>query len=161
MIKIPLHGKRGLGKFALIDDEDWDLVKDYKWYVGNGGYAKMFVRIDGVMVNQFMHKLIRPQWVVVDHFDHNKLNNTKQNLLKSSISLNNFNKLRRSGGSSNQKGVRLHKRSQKWDARINRFGIRYHLGYYKSESDAAEAYFIAARFLYPEVPLKTGSLCLR
>lgn len=37
---IPLHGFRGKGEFAIIDDGDYALVKDRKWYIDENGYAK-------------------------------------------------------------------------------------------------------------------------
>jgi len=39
MIKIPMNGKRGAGLFALIDEEDFELVSAYTWHVNAYGYA--------------------------------------------------------------------------------------------------------------------------
>ncbi len=38
MKQIPLGGKNGEGKFALVDDEDFDELNKYRWRI-HDGYA--------------------------------------------------------------------------------------------------------------------------
>lgn len=74
MKRIDLIGKRGVMAYAIIDDEDYDRVSKYKWHYSNG-YA----------INSFgyrMHRLIMmpPHDLVVDHINHDKLDNRRKNL---------------------------------------------------------------------------------
>ena len=39
MKRIPLSGKNGDGKFAIVDDEDFDIVSRISWYMNKYGYA--------------------------------------------------------------------------------------------------------------------------
>lgn len=63
---------------ALIDIEDIELVKSYKWYLNSWGYVAS--SIDGNYVK--LHRFIMnpPKNMVVDHINHNRLDNRKQNL---------------------------------------------------------------------------------
>lgn len=85
---IPLSGYRGEGKFVIIDDEDYDLVKDKKWYIDMNGYA-----IDNVSRVR-MHRIIMdpPKNMVIDHINRDTLDNRKENLRICTIAQNNKNK---------------------------------------------------------------------
>lgn len=78
MAKIPLFGKLGLGKYALVDDEDVERVAGTKWHVSDSGYAVN--RYKGKTLR--MHRLINetPDGLVTDHINHNRLDNRKKNL---------------------------------------------------------------------------------
>lgn len=68
---------------VLVDDEDFDRVSAYRWYVGQKGYAGRRIKTDGGKMTQiFMHRFIieAPDNMEVDHRDHDKLNNQKSNL---------------------------------------------------------------------------------
>ncbi len=74
--------------------------------------------------------------LVVDHIDHNTINNNVNNLRVVSQQQNQFNR-------SNVKGYR--KEKGKWRAKITYNDKNYHLGYYKTEEEAREAYLEAKR----------------
>jgi len=74
--------------------------------------------------------------LVVDHIDHNKINNNVNNLRVVSQQQNQFNR-------SNVKGYG--KEKGKWRAKIAYNDKNYHLGYYKTEEEAREAYLEAKR----------------
>lgn len=85
---IPLHGFRGKGEFAIIDDGDYALVKDRKWYIDENGYA-----IDNINRAR-MHRVIMnpPAGKVIDHINRNTLDNRRANLRICTIAENNKNK---------------------------------------------------------------------
>lgn len=70
------------GKVALVDDEDFESLDQWKWYVSAGGYAVRNSCIKNRRTTIFMHRLIMstPEGMDTDHRDHNKLNNQKGNL---------------------------------------------------------------------------------
>ena len=82
MKKIPLTQ----GKFALIDDKDFELVSKYKWCackIYNTFYAVTSVsKPDNRIAKIYMHRLILnpPAGFGVDHRDINGLNNRRYNL---------------------------------------------------------------------------------
>lgn len=45
MKQIKLQGKNGIGKFTLVDDEDYEYLNQWKWYYADG-YARRLDSID-------------------------------------------------------------------------------------------------------------------
>lgn len=71
------------GKAALIDTEDYPLVRGYRWHESNFGYAAT-ARWDGTRICKFsMHRLVMlvsEEGPLLDHKNRNKLDNRKSNL---------------------------------------------------------------------------------
>ena len=93
MKKIELHGKYGEGKYALVSDEDYDLLKDLRWTVSAQGYAWNCTYRHRA---RYMHRLVADQWerthkIVVDHINRNPLDNRRENLRITTQSHNSFN----------------------------------------------------------------------
>ena len=74
MKTIPLSGKKGIGKTAIVDDEDYEKVCKIRWFDVQG-YARSR---DGIS----MHRLIMSPSsnMEIDHKNHNRLDNRKNNL---------------------------------------------------------------------------------
>ena len=69
------------GKVALVDDEDFQYLNQFKWYAHKkhiNYYAYSYINNKKIL----MHRLIlkTPNNLIVDHIDHNGLNNQKSNL---------------------------------------------------------------------------------
>ena len=148
MVKIPLTQ----GKFALIDDKDFNLVNQYKWFAQkhrNTYYAcRRAKRMNDKGKFMSMHRLILdfPD-NDVDHKDGNGLNNGRYNLRTCSKSQNQQNQMKTNNGrktSSIYKGVSWHKGNTKWMACIRVYGKLVHLRYFTSEIEAAKVYNKAA-----------------
>lgn len=91
-------------KKALIDDADFELVKNYSWLLSALGYA-ITSRKGGLQVRFFMHRVIAKarQDEFVDHKNHDILDNTRANLRKCTHGQNMAN---RKMGTLNKLGVR-------------------------------------------------------
>lgn len=87
MREIPLSK----GMVALVSDEDYDRVSQFKWYAslesrGTKWYAVRKVTIDGKRVKIRMHRFIvglppgKEDTRIVDHKNDNGLDNTRPNL---------------------------------------------------------------------------------
>jgi len=141
------------GQIALVDDEDFEYLSQWKWYASKQNdssfiavrNARKAEYIDGVRYRIFMSRVIMntPIDLVVDHRDHNPLNNQKYNLRNCSYSQNSQNmKLNYEG--LYYKGVAWHKASRKWQAHIQVNGKLTHLGSFENEENAALVYNTAA-----------------
>lgn len=144
MIRVALNKEL----FTLIDDEDFDLVSKYTWHAklsyGTGDYyANATVYTNGKPRKLIMHRLIMGldfyDGKVVDHIDHDTLNNQKHNLRVCSYANNVRNMNLRKSNSSGFKGVCKTKPSG-WKAYIRVNYKRINLGVFQSIIDAAKAY---------------------
>lgn len=143
------------GKVALVDDEDFELLNQYKWYAQKGHKTFYATTSRGIL----MHRLIlglNETNTYCDHEDYNGLNNQKSNLRIATNSQNSINSRKRENTTSKYKGVWLTKSKYKdkaylyWQARVNKDKKVFHLGYFKDEQEAALAYNKKAFELFGE-----------
>lgn len=142
------------GKFALVDDEDYDYLISLKWSTRNhsGNSYACYSYVSKGKRNSFpMHRLIMGvinKTVIIDHIDHNGLNNQKSNLRICSRQQNSCNRSLTKNSFSKYKGVTF--RRNRWHSRIciNRKNIP--LGYFKNEIDAAKSYDKGAKKYHGE-----------
>lgn len=140
-------------KFALVDDEDFDLISKYRWVILKSGYAinSTYIRGSGrknqKQLQIFMHKLIMNQQkgIIVDHINGNKLDNRKENLRIATKTQNNYNKTKTPNSSSIYKGVYWDKKYKFWASEITVNYKKYFIGYFNNELHAGMAYDIWAR----------------
>lgn len=147
------------GSESLIDDEDLELVSQYKWY-NRHGYAYTTFHRKGCTrtdkdrnVNVSMHRLIMnaEPTDTIDHIDRNRLNNRKCNLRKVSRSLNIVNGARRK---SKGKYIGVSKCRGTENTYVARFGQQI-IGYYHGEENAGKGrdLFVIEKFGTNELPL--------
>lgn len=128
------------GKFALVDDEDYEFLSQWKWRAmktrGDRWYA---VRTETLPTGKrratLMHKVLC-RGKEIDHRDGNGLNNQKENLRSVSHSFNIFNS--RQIGKSGVRGV-LHHKQESWRAQIRFNKKTHHLGIFTNLDDAKKA----------------------
>lgn len=131
-----LYDRQGKEKArALIDLEDIDKVKNTKWCL----LSKIGYVCDSD--KNYLHRLVMdcPDNKVVDHINHNKLDNRKSNLRICTQSQNMMNKRKQCNNSSGVTGVYLDKKYNKWQARIIYNKQIIHLGYFNTKEEAIEA----------------------
>lgn len=147
MIEIPLTQ----GKVALIDDADFELISARKWCVRwgrNTFYAGS--RIKGTLVKMQNYLLHPPKGMIVDHRNHNGLDNRRLNLRICTQTENMRNSLSHKDGSSKYKGVSFCKFTGKWRVQIHIDGKNKNAGRYLSEIEAAHAYDSIAEKVHGE-----------
>lgn len=132
MKKIPLTQ----GMFALVDDEDFEFLSQWKWYF-NCGYA-----VRGASPKTLMHRVISGAKAGqdTDHINRNRLDNTRSNLRCVSRAENAVNRPKQSNNTSGYKGVSWHKAQKKWVAFVVFSKKSKTLGYFSNKEDAALAY---------------------
>lgn len=140
------------GKVALMDAEDYDLVKGHRWCAHKGEktyYAQTNLKKDlGGYKTTSMHNLIMspPEGMQADHENHNGLDNRRKlNLRLCTDRQNKMNRRPFKGSTSIYSGVSLFKQNGKWVSKINiDFKVK-HIGYFHSEIEAALSYDKLAR----------------
>jgi hypothetical protein len=140
------------GKFALVDAADYEWLTQWKWYHcgAHTGYAKRPQREGKRRLFLYMHRIIvgAPQGMLVDHINHNTLDNRRANLRLVTPSQNRQNTrkvvhYREVDPLSTYKGIQRNGRG--WRATIEIQGTRVMGQSYTDPSDAARDYDRLAR----------------
>lgn len=121
------------GYFAMVDNEDFNKVKDINWYYTNG-YA-MNDKV-GLMHRYIMNA---PEHLDVDHEHHDTLDNRKSELRLATTPQNMANLRPQEGSSSKYVGVSWNKFRERWESAIKNDGKRVFIGYFEDEDDAGRA----------------------
>ena len=129
--------------------EKWNEIKFCEM---NNGYLRGGITIDGVPKLFFQHRLLylarNPGWDIfdsspnnfIDHKNHDKTDNTDENLRVVTNQQNQFN--------TNARGYSWYEHKQKWKAEIKVNYKQMHLGYFVKEEDARAAYLEAKERLH-------------
>lgn len=150
-------------KYAIVDDEDYEFINQYKWYANrdkNIFYAKRGIIIGGQNKQKkiWMHRIILERKLkrllnineYTDHRNHDGLDNRRDNLRLCNKSENSSNSNKHKKTSSQYKGVSWHKSHKKWRTQIEINRKSKHIGYFKNEIEAAKAYDEVAKELFGE-----------
>ncbi|ARF12674.1 HNH endonuclease [Klosneuvirus KNV1] len=130
------------GGVIKIDREDYDKIKFYSCYVNKAGYARITINDNDLSLHRYIMNTDDPD-IKIDHKDHDKLNNTKDNLRLSNDEKNAQNKKKYMKATSKYIGICYDKRNNKWIATIMKNGKTI---FYKSYKE--EEYTMRARDLY-------------
>jgi len=145
-------------KYAKVELADYKRLREYEWLAKKGNnsfYARRHVKggKKGKETLIYMHQdIIKvPEGMVVDHINHDGMDNRRANLRAATYSQNLCNTRKRSGATqSKYKGIYWRKKNRKWQAQITFEKKRMSLGYFRSEIDAAKAYDMAAKKYFGE-----------
>lgn len=110
------------GKFAIVDDEDYEKLSKYKWCANNRHGCWYAVRTSNKKIIR-MHRQIlglkKGDGMKTDHVNHNGLDNRRCNLRICTLAENNHNRQRnKKWRSSKFKGVSWDKKMEKWRTQI-------------------------------------------
>lgn len=136
-IEIPLTR----GYVTLIDEDDYDIVSQYKWHATTPSKTGL-VYATSYRAGR-LHRLIMqpPKGLIVDHRNRDSLDNRRSNLR---IGTHAQNRVNGRNHGKYLKGVRWHINKGRFEANIRYRGRQHHLGYFKTEQEAHEAYVRAA-----------------
>lgn len=145
------------GLIAIVDPAMVSDLEQHNWYAGKGGnrlggyYA--YRRVKGSVGRVAMHRYVfgmTDSSLVVDHINHNTLDNRRSNLRQATAAQNSQNVPMRSSNSTGYKGVSWDKTNHTYLVHIRHNGKQIHLGRRKSLEEAHALYCEGANRLHGE-----------
>ena len=149
------------GQFAIVDDELYDWLNQYKWCAAKLG-GKLYGRFYAIrgywngikQIQVAMHRQIlglkTGDGKQTDHKNCNSLDNRISNLRLCTTSQNQHNQKPHKGRTSQFKSVYWNKRAKKWMAQIRHNSKLIYLGLFNDEIEAAKTYDAKAKELFGE-----------
>lgn len=123
--KIPLTQ----GKIALVDDEDYEYLMQWKWQAFYQQNTHSFIarrmtskRKEGERKSIIMHRIIMnaQKGQIIDHINHDTLDNRKENLRFCTHSENMQNRTIQSNNKARYKGIYWRKSRNCWEVRVHK-----------------------------------------
>ena len=154
LIESPKYGN----KEVIIDIEDWENIKQYRWFLSyqskrNKFYVMAFLYLNQKRIHIKLHRLIlnvtNPK-IQVDHRLGDTFDNRKEMLRKCTSVENTRNQIIRKNNTSGYKGVCWRRDIKKWQTRICVNNKNKSVGFFKNKEKAALAYNKAALKYYGE-----------
>lgn len=142
------------GKIALVDDEDYERLLQWKWCASWSKTTRNYyvkARNKGQNKTVFMHRIIMYALpgTQIDHINHDTLNNQKSNLRFVTQSQNSINQVIRTNNKTGIKGVFQNKRGS-YCAQITKNYKHIHIGTFATKEEAHNAYINVAYKLFGE-----------
>ena len=153
--KYDLSGECGVGYCSngarfLFDKSDYDLIRKYTWHTNDFGYLLTRYKNKTYRMHRLILGLEHTDDAVVDHANHNTLDNRRQNLRVCTNSQNAMNKETPTNNTTGHIGVSKSKKNGKYRAYIVKDGKTYSLGEYEQYEDAVSARESAEKQYYNE-----------
>jgi hypothetical protein len=139
VVRVPLHGKYGEGKFALIDAADAEKVLARRWRVSRESNGVGVSVVSGHTSALKLHRLLMPEADQIDHVNGDTFDNRRENLRAADYSQNRRNTRKRANLSSRYKGVT--RSGMRWKCSVS----NVYLGTFEDEIEAAKTYDAYAR----------------
>lgn len=134
--------KYGL-KECLIDTEDLDIIKYYKWSISfdktiNGFYVRNITQKNNIRKTYNIHRLVMkcPSGLQVDHINHNTLDNRKSNLRNCTQAENVQNIRVPRRNKTGVIGLNWSKRDKKWSVKFKVNKKDIWVGYFRDFEEA-------------------------
>jgi hypothetical protein len=135
------------GKFTVVNGEDYEYLRHLSWSIGgdvkNGyPYARSAaegrtIRMHRVIMEEAFQKVLKAD-ELVDHINHDTLDNRRENLRVVSRRQNSQNIKTKT--TSKYQGVSWDNTAKKWRVRIRINGTRRNVGLFTDELEASKAY---------------------
>ena len=137
-------------KEFYFDWEDFDLIKEYTWFMNADGYIVTKDYSNGKHIK--MHRLIMDAnpGILIDHRAHARHDNRKEKLRNADANTNHFNHEIYRNNTSGVTGVSWDSESGKWRARLWAYDKMYHLGRFDKFEDAVAARKLAEEEYFGE-----------
>lgn len=129
------------GKYALVDEEDYERVMEYNWNICNT-YGNGLIGGSRVFMHRFIMDVTDPK-IKIDHINHNPLDNRKVNLRTCTQKENIWNS--RPNSQRKYKGI-----SKRESGKFLAMAGIHRLGQFNTAEEAARAYDAKAKELYGE-----------
>jgi len=131
-------------KMALVDDEDFEYLNQWKWFAHKSPRnAKVYYGGRSIRGQKqiLIHRVITdaPDGLKVDHINGDGLDNRKANLRICSNSQNGMNRGANKNSKSKEKCVSWHGKEKRWRVKIKANHKEFLIGHFKSKDDAIEA----------------------
>lgn len=143
------------GKYALVNDEDFGALNQWKWCAKVGSWGTYAVRRpwDKVLKSYswvYMHREVNrtPKGMFTDHKNGNGLDNRRKNLRTVTIQKNAFNTRVYSTSKTGYKGVQWDRVNKKWVSRIMVYYKNINLGRFSKMKDAIRARRVAEKIYH-------------
>lgn len=143
--------------FALVDDEDYKYLSEYKWFNMAGYAVRQKYKIGSGKANRKVQTIRMHRWIMgfpegkeIDHIDGNRLNNQKTNLRICSRNQNAFNSKTRSDNTSGFKGVIWSNQKNGWSVIVQKNRKVHYGGTFKDITDAMGAAYGLRLLLHKE-----------
>lgn len=141
------------GKQAIVDDEDYEYLNQFKWYADKKYATRKVSLAEGrdkqVRVRQYLHRAVlrdAPKNQRIDHINGNTFDNRKSNLRPCTPAQNAVNSNMRANNTTGYRGVNWNERDKKWRVIVQKRFV----GNYKDIKEAAQAYNKVAVDMYGE-----------
>lgn len=139
--KYDLSGEYGIGYTSkgepfYFDKEDYDLIKNYNWYLTSEGYVAAMKNRKTILFHRVVMKCSAEN--EVDHIYHVLNDNRKIMLRICDDQQNALNRSLRTDNTSGKTGVSLNKRNGKWRAYITIDNKQKSLGHFSTFEEAVE-----------------------
>jgi hypothetical protein len=143
------------GRVAIVDDEDYDFLKQWKWhcissrsnvYAGRKDWDAGSKKQKTIMMHRIIAGALPGEFV--DHINRDTIDNRRSNLRICNQSQNSANSVGHAIRASRFKGV--YKSRNRWKSCITKDGLYIYLGSFGDEETAARAYDSKAIELFGE-----------
>ena len=131
-------GYTSKGEEFYFDLEDYDKIKNYRWYINCDGYVVTTINEthSKIKMHRIVMNVLDSPKILVDHIYHNRNDNRKSQLRLVNNQQNQCNTVVAKDNTSGYKGVYWHKKRNKWEALISYNNKQIYLGLYDDIEDA-------------------------
>jgi AP2 domain/HNH endonuclease len=141
------------GQVAVVDEMDFPSLSQWKWFAKWNKITRSYYayrKEDGKLISMARQIMKAEKGEVVDHKDHDTLNNRRCNLRRCTKAQNSWNQRVRRNNTSGFKGVCWNKNSKKWLSYITVNRRMIYVGGFNTPQEAGKAYAEAAAYYYGE-----------